>query len=195
MELLLASNNSHKLAEFTRLFPGHAIRMPREAGVDFDYPENGKDFLENALGKARALFSLTARPVIADDSGLCVPALGGEPGVYSSRYGASGSRNLEAAERNAYLLSRMKGIRDRRAYFVCCLVLVMEEARFFIAQETVHGSITEAPRGEKGFGYDPLFLVPETGKTIAELPDADKDRLSHRGRAARRIIPVLEGNA
>lgn len=169
--------------------------MPREAGIDFEYPENGKDFLENALGKARALFSMIRTPVIADDSGLCVPAIGGEPGIYSSRYGASGSRNLEAAERNAYLLSRMKGVGDRRAYFVCCLVLVMEEARFFIAQETVHGSIAEAPRGEKGFGYDPLFLIPGTGKTIAELPDADKDSLSHRGRAARRIVSMLEGNA
>ena len=195
MELLLASNNPHKLAEFTRLFPGHAIRMPRETGIDFEYPENGKDFLENALGKARALFSLTARPVIADDSGLCVRALGGEPGIYSSRYGASGGGNLETEERNGYLLSRMKGIGDRRAYFVCCLVLVMEEARFFIAQETVHGTITEAPRGEKGFGYDPLFFLPGMGKTIAELPDADKDRLSHRGRAARGVVSMLEGNA
>jgi XTP/dITP diphosphohydrolase len=195
MELLLASNNRHKLAEFTRLFPGHAVRMPGEAGIDFEFPENGKDFLENALGKARALFSLARSPVIADDSGLCVHALGGGPGIYSSRYGAVGGSNLEAAQRNAYLLSRMGGAKDRRAYFVCCLVLIMEEARFFIAQETVHGLITEAPRGTNGFGYDPLFFVPGTRKTIAELPDTDKDRLSHRGKAARRIASMLEGDA
>jgi XTP/dITP diphosphohydrolase len=192
MKLLLASNNAHKLAEFARLFPGHAVRMPREAGIEFEFPETGKDFLENALGKARALFSQARTPVIADDSGLCVHALGGEPGVFSSRYGAEGGRPLEAGQRNAYLLSRIGGAEDRRAYFVCCLVLIVEEARFFVAQETVHGFIAEAPRGANGFGYDPLFLVPGTRKTMAELPDEEKDLLSHRGRAARRIISILE---
>ncbi len=86
----------------------------------------------------------------------------------------------------------MEGIEDRRAYFVCCLVLVIEESRFFIAQETVNGQITHEPRGDHGFGYDPLFLVPHAGKTIAELPDEEKDRLSHRGRAAQRILSMLE---
>ncbi len=192
MEIILASNNRHKHDEFARLFPGHIILLPHEAGIEFDFEENGKSFLENAFGKAMALFSIARRPVISDDSGLCVPALGGKPGIYSSRYGSDGGPVLEAPARNAYLLSKMEGIEDRRAYFVCCLVLVLEESRFFIAQETVNGQITHAPRGVHGFGYDPLFLVPHTGKTIAELPDEEKDRLSHRGRAAQRILSMLE---
>ena len=191
-ELVLASNNGHKLAEFARLFPNHTIRRPADLGIDFVFPEDGESFLENAFGKALALYHAAKRPVIADDSGLCVAALGGEPGVYSSRYGAGvDGALLDSSKRNAYLLDRMEGIEDRAAFFVCCMVLVVEENRFFIAQETVHGTIAESPRGDKGFGYDPLFLVPDRGMTIAELPDEEKDAISHRGRAARRILASI----
>ncbi len=191
MDILLASNHAHKRDEFSRLLPGHTVRMAGEAGVSFSFEENGATFLENAMGKAAELYAASHAPVIADDSGLCVDALGGEPGLYSSRYGSAGGGILSAPERNAFLLSRMEGIEDRRAHFVCCLVLYLGEDRFCVAQETVHGTITRAPRGTHGFGYDPLFLVPGTGSTIAELPDGEKDRLSHRGRAARRILVLL----
>jgi XTP/dITP diphosphohydrolase len=192
MELLLASNNDHKRLEFNRLFPGVTIRTPREMGVDFDFPENGDTFLANAHGKAMALFLSARTPVLADDSGLCVPALGGEPGVYSNRYGVrAGAPPLEAPVRNAYLLRKMAEMKDRAAFFVCCLVLVLGESRFLVAQETVEGVITDAPRGRNGFGYDPLFLVPSHGCTMAELTDAEKDFVSHRGRAARRIRALL----
>jgi len=192
MELLLASNNAHKLEEFTRLFAGHRVVSPRQEGIAFDFEEGGTSFLENALGKALALYRMAGRPVISDDSGLCVAALGGEPGVFSSRYGSGpGGKELETSERNAFLLSRMEGVTDRRAFFVCCLVLLLEESRYFVAQETVHGLITEAPRGRNGFGYDPLFLLPDRGLTIAELPDTEKDLVSHRGRASRRIAGML----
>jgi XTP/dITP diphosphohydrolase len=195
-QILLASNNTHKHMEFIRLFHGTAILTPREIGMDFDYEEDGDTFLSNALGKAMALFLVARVPVIADDSGLCVAALGGEPGIRSARYGSGPDGvALDAPRRNAYLLDRMKGIKDRGAFFVCCLVLVLEESRYFIAQETVHGIVTDGPRGEKGFGYDPLFLLPERGKTIAELPDAEKDLVSHRGRAARRIQAILGADA
>jgi XTP/dITP diphosphohydrolase len=191
-ELLLASNNSHKHDEFARLFPEFRILLPKDLGLVFEFEEGGQSFLDNALGKARALYRLAGRPVIADDSGLCVAALGGEPGVYSSRYGsAAGNPTLPAPRRNKYLLARMGGCTDRRAFFVCCLALVVEDARFFVVQETVHGIIAEAPRGIHGFGYDPLFLLPERGLTIAELPDAEKDLISHRGRAARRLLAIL----
>lgn len=191
-ELLLASNNEHKRREFARLFHGVTIRMPRDIGIDFDFPEDGATFLANAQGKAAALHRLARRPVIADDSGLCVASLGGEPGIYSARYGsAPGSAPLEAPRRNEYLLQRMTGMKERSAYFVCCLVLVLSDDRFFAAQETVPGVIAAAARGTNGFGYDPLFFLPELGKTMAELPDEDKDRLSHRGRAARRIRALL----
>ncbi len=193
-ELLLASNNEHKSREFARLFPGVAIRVPRDIGIDFDFPEHGESFFANAQGKAAALYRLARRPVIADDSGLCVASLGGEPGIFSARYGsAPGSAPLEAPRRNEYLLERMSGMQGRDAYFVCCLVLVLSETRFLAAQETVPGVIAQAPRGTNGFGYDPLFFLPQAGKTMAELPDVDKDRISHRGRAAGRIRALICG--
>jgi XTP/dITP diphosphohydrolase len=192
-DLLLASNNDHKHAEFVRLFPGVRIVRPREIGVSFDFAEDGTSFLENALGKARVLYGIAQQPVIGDDSGLCVAALGGEPGVRSSRYGAGGERKLETPERNALLLSRLAGVADRRAFFVCCLVLVVDGERFLAVQETVHGVIADSPRGANGFGYDPLFLLPDRGLTIAELPDAEKDCVSHRGRAARHLRVMMDG--
>jgi XTP/dITP diphosphohydrolase len=192
-ELLLASNNDHKHAEFVRLFPGVRIVRPRDIGVDFDFAEDGASFLDNALGKARALHGIARRPVIGDDSGLCVAALGGEPGVHSSRYGWDGARKLETAERNALLLTRLAGVADRRAFFVCCLVLVLDAERFVAVQETVHGRIAATPRGANGFGYDPLFELADRGLTIAELSDAEKDLVSHRGRAARHLRTILDG--
>ena len=191
-ELLLASNNEHKSLEFARLFRGVTIRLPGDVGIHFDFAENGGTFLSNAQGKAAALYLRAQRPVIADDSGLCVPALGGEPGIFSARYGsAPGSAPLDAALRNERLLERMAGGTGRDAYFVCCLVLVLTDARFYAVQETVPGVIAHAPRGTNGFGYDPLFILPRLGKTMAELSDEEKDWISHRGRAARRIMALL----
>ena len=192
-ELLIASNNEHKTREFARLFPGVRIFMPREVGIEFDWPEDGDTFFANAHGKAAALHRLAGRPVIADDSGLCVDSLGGEPGILSARYGSPpGGAVLDATRRNTYLLSRMTGVTARGAFFVCCLVLLMETDRFVAAQETVPGVIAESPRGGHGFGYDPVFFLAEMGKTMAELSDVDKDRISHRGRAARRILAFLK---
>jgi XTP/dITP diphosphohydrolase len=191
-ELLLASNNEHKSREFARLFRGVTIVTPRDVGIEFDFPEDGQTFLANAHGKAEALYRLARRPVIADDSGLCVASLGGEPGIFSSRYGsAPGGAPLEAPRRNQYLLERMSGISERGAYFVCCLVLVLSDASFVAVQETVSGVIAQEPRGMNGFGYDPLFFLPERGKTMAEIPDADKDRISHRGKAARHMLSLI----
>ena len=195
-ELVLASNNEHKFAELSRLFPGVRVLLPREIGVTFDFEENGSTFFENARGKAVALFRQTGRPVIADDSGLCVRALGGEPGILSNRYGAGPhGKSLEAVTRNEYLLKKLAGARDRAAFFVCCLVLQSDEDRFVVVQETVHGTITEEPRGTNGFGYDPVFLLPKLGRTLAELPDKQKDDVSHRGRAARRLAAFLSAES
>jgi XTP/dITP diphosphohydrolase len=191
-DILLASNNDHKRTELARLLPGVSLLTPADLGIDFDFEENGASFLENARGKALALYEKARRPVIADDSGLCVAALGGEPGIYSSRYGSGPDGTpLSTPARNALLLDRMRGVADRAAFFVCCCVCILGEARYVIAQETVHGSITDAPRGVNGFGYDPLFLPRGGRRTIAELPDTEKDAISHRGRAARRILAAL----
>ncbi|HVO39061.1 MAG TPA: RdgB/HAM1 family non-canonical purine NTP pyrophosphatase [Spirochaetia bacterium] len=192
IEMVLASNNAHKLAEVSRLFPGTRIITPRELGIVFEFEENGATFFDNARGKAASLFQKVGRPVLADDSGLCVHALGGAPGIASNRYGAGpDGRLLESPRRNALLLENLGSTEDRAASFVCCLVLVQDEGRFIAVQETVHGTITDAPRGTNGFGYDPLFLLPGLGKTLAELSDEEKDEVSHRGRAARRLRALL----
>jgi XTP/dITP diphosphohydrolase len=194
-EILLASNNEHKHREFLRLFPGVRILVPRDVGIELDFEENGETFQANAFGKAMALYRTAKRAVIADDSGLCVDALGGGPGVFSNRYGSGPDGvPLDTPRRNLLLLEKMRGAVNRRAFFVCCIVLVLEELRFFIAQETVAGDIAPAPRGNGGFGYDPLFALPGRGLTMAEVSDREKDDISHRGRAARRILALLKEN-
>jgi XTP/dITP diphosphohydrolase len=134
--------------------------------------------------------------VLADDSGLSLPALGGAPGIYSARYGSdlnAAGEELSAEERNSYLLSQIAGRKDRSAFYVCCMVLIIETYRFFTVQETWHGEITDRPAGRGGFGYDPVFYLPEYGMTAAELSEDEKNRLSHRGKAAAMIDRLLSG--
>lgn len=199
MELLLATGNPHKREEFARIFRGHRLLLPADRGVRFDHEETGASFLENALGKARALRALLSRsdaegmPILADDSGLAVAALGGEPGVYSARYGRQErGRDLSDGERNLFLLERMAALEDRRACFVCALVLLLDENRIYAAQETLPGLVGREPRGEGGFGYDPLLVLPHRGRTVAQLTPEEKDLLSHRGKAARALLAVVE---
>ncbi len=187
-ELVVATNNAHKIRELTRLFPGVRLRTPAELGIAFEFEETGSTYLDNALGKALHLHAQVGRPVLADDSGLEVPALGGEPGIRSSRYGSQpGGAKLTDAERCRLLLARAEDLADRSCFFVCCMALVLEPSRFLTAQEVLRGQLARAPRGSGGFGYDPIVYVPRCGRTVAELSDREKDRLSHRGRAARRV--------
>ncbi len=191
--LIAATNNAHKIREFSRLFPRYRLRSPSDVGQSLSYEESGGSYLENALGKAVHLYRLVRRPVLADDSGLEVAALGGEPGLYSSRYGsADGKTKLSDGDRNAYLLARARGIEDRSCCFVCCMVVVIGEKRFVAAQEIFSGLLAEEPAGSGGFGYDPIVYLPERGKTVAQLSNAEKDTISHRGKAARRILGLLE---
>jgi len=191
--LAAATNNPHKLRELSRLFPGYRLSSPADIGCLFSFKETGKTYLENALGKALHLYHLVKTPVLADDSGLEVTGLGGRPGIYSSRYGSTdGKTKLSDAQRNAYLLSQAASLSDRSCFFVCCMVLVLDEKRFMAAQETFHGVLAGEPSGSGGFGYDPVVYLPEIGKTVAELSDAEKDSLSHRGKAARRVLGLLE---
>lgn len=191
-ELVVATNNPHKIRELQRLFPGLRLLSPADLGTDFVFEEGGSNYLENSLGKARYLQARVLRPVLADDSGLEVPALGGEPGLFSSRYGSTpGGGKLTDSERCRVLLSKAEKLTDRACFFVCCMVLAFDERRFVAAQEILPGELARAPRGTGGFGYDPIVYVPEAGRTVAELSDRQKDRLSHRGRAARRIRALL----
>ena len=192
MKIIMASNNRNKLKELSEIVPEHNFVLPADEGIDFDFDETGSTYLENSLGKAKALYSLLKIPVIADDSGLSVPALGGEPGIYSARYGSEEGVKLSDADRNNYLLKKMEGIENREAFFVCSMVFVINEYKFFTAQETVEGVITRKPAGENGFGYDPLFYIKEFGRTAAELTPEEKHSVSHRGKAGRVIAEIIK---
>ena len=193
MELYIATGNIHKVRELQAIFHTHRLHTPADIGIDFHYEETGDTFFANAYGKAQSLFRTVGMPVIADDSGLSLPALGGEPGVYSARYGSDiYGRRLEAAERNRFLLSRLEGISDRRAFFVCCMVAVLEEYRFYTVQETLHGTIIDTPAGSGGFGYDPVFYLPDRQLTVAQLPEEDKNKISHRGKAGERLARLID---
>jgi XTP/dITP diphosphohydrolase len=171
---------------------GIDIRLPSDAGVGFDYEETASDFVGNSIGKAMALWRVVGAPVLADDSGLCVDALGGRPGVLSARYGSpDGVTPLGAAERNGLLLGEMRGRSDRACRFVCCMTLVLSRDRFFVIQETCEGMLLDEPRGSGGFGYDPVVLLPELGRSVAELSTEEKNRVSHRGRALARVSSLL----
>lgn len=193
MELLFASGNSHKRDEFSRILEGHTILLPSDIGIDFHFDENGKDYYENSLGKALTLYKLTGKPVIADDSGLSVVALDGAPGIYSARYGSEElGRKLTDSELVDYLLKKMEGIEDRRAFFVCSMVFLLDEYRIFSAQETVKGVIAQSPAGKGGFGYDPVFYLEEYGKTIAEIGSEEKNKISHRGKAGAVMRGIID---
>ncbi|MFA6841060.1 MAG: RdgB/HAM1 family non-canonical purine NTP pyrophosphatase [Sphaerochaetaceae bacterium] len=198
MEMLFASGNAHKKEELEQLLAGrHTLLLPMQAGLVFDFEENGETFAENALGKALDLYRLSdgKRPVIADDSGLVVPALNGEPGVRTARYGSERyGRLLEAHERNLYLLENMRHLEgdSRKANFVCAIALVLSPQRLFIVQEEIQGRIIARETGTGGFGYDPVFFIDEANATMASLSKEEKNRFSHRGRAARRLLTLLD---
>lgn len=190
--LVLASNNTKKAAELAALLAPLGISVLPQS--DFNVPEADEPhptFVENALVKARHAAMLTGLPAIADDSGLCVTALGGAPGVMSARFGGDPRSD---ARNNALLLDRLAGEHDRRAYFYSVVVLVRhaDDPRPLIADGEWHGEILEVPRGEGGFGYDPLFYIPELEQTAAELDPPLKNTLSHRGAAMRHLLQRLQ---
>ena len=200
MKIWFASGNRHKKKELSALL-GREIIIPADAALEFDPEETGDTYIENALLKARALYDLLKRerpcgysagdPLIADDSGLCVDALDGRPGVHSAYYGG---RGLAAAEKNALLLAELGNNPKRSARFVCTMVLYYSPNRFFIVQETIEGLIVkniDEAKGSRGFGYDPILYIPEMSRTVAELSDEDKNRISHRGKAAGVIAHIL----
>ncbi len=189
--LVLASNNAGKLREFRRLLGPLAIEVIAQADLGIaEADEPHVTFVENALAKARHASAIAGLPALADDSGICVRALGGAPGVHSARYG--GEPRSDAGN-NARLIGALRDVADRRAHYACLLVLVRHAAdpEPIIAEGDWHGTIVDAPRGSGGFGYDPHFLDATTGLTAAELPLAQKNELSHRGRAMRALIAKL----
>jgi XTP/dITP diphosphohydrolase len=194
-KLVLASNNPGKLREFAALFAPFAIEvLPQSAFAIPEAEEPHDTFLENALAKARHAANLSGLPALADDSGLCVPVLDGAPGVHSAYYaGRDGDRATRDARNNAKLLAELAGHADRRAHYVCVLVLLRraQDPQPVVAEGEWHGEILTAPRGSGGFGYDPLFLVPATGRSAAELAESEKNALSHRALAFARLAERL----
>ena len=219
MIIWFASGNMDKKRELEGILAEKGehweIKTPSEAGIDFEPLETGKSFLENAIIKAEYLYRLLEESkasdkcrsnllhesslIIADDSGICVDALDGRPGIHSARYAGAKNLNkdginLKAAERNALLLEELGANPLRNARFVCAMVLYCDPNRFFSAQETLEGELVqniEAARGTGGHGYDPIFLIPELGLTAAELSEDDKNRISHRGKAGRAIAFLI----
>ncbi|HBJ24403.1 MAG: XTP/dITP diphosphatase [Clostridiales bacterium] len=183
MKVILASKNQHKLTELSAILSqlGFEIALESEYGLDIDVEETGTTFEENSFLKADAVMKASGLPVLADDSGLMVDALDGAPGVYSARYGHKASDK----ERTAYLLENMKEVPEERrgAKFVCVITCLFPDGRKIVARGECPGVIARAPHGENGFGYDPVFYLPELGMTYAELPSEQKNAISHRARA------------
>lgn len=193
MTIYIATGNRHKAEEFGRILTDHHIILPSDQDISFDPDETGETFLDNALIKAQTLYDIVRQPVLADDSGICVDALDGAPGVYSARFGSTNGYDLSSEERNRLLLAKLSGISDRKARFVCNLVLYFGPNRYVSVQETLEGEIvSEQGSGTGGFGYDPVLFLPEFGKTVAELDPVQKDRVSHRGKAAQKMIFLLK---
>lgn len=189
-KIIAATKNKNKVKEFKEILPDFDIITQEEAGIDLDVEETGATFRENALLKAQAIFEKTGIPALADDSGLEVFALGGEPGVYSARYGGEG---LDDRGRLELLLENMEEVEDglRGARFVCSIAFVTKEETYE-AEGSCEGEIIREAKGENGFGYDPVFYVPEMGKTAAEMTSDEKNSISHRGKALRALAEMIE---
>jgi XTP/dITP diphosphohydrolase len=195
-KLVIASNNPGKLREIEAILAPLAIEVVTQGALGVPEAEEPHcTFIENALAKARQASRITGLPALADDSGVCVHALGGEPGVHSARYAEGGASGREDQDRrnNEKLLQALSGATDRGAHYYCVIVLVRhaDDPQPLIAEAEWHGEILREPRGSGGFGYDPLFLIPELGKTGAELAAQEKNAVSHRGRALVKLVARL----
>lgn len=196
-KIIFATGNQGKLREIRMILEGTGLEIisMKEAGVTGDIEENGTTFKENALIKAKAVCSMTGMPALADDSGLVIDALGGEPGIHSARYlGHDTSYDIK----NNDLIRRLEGVPDekRSARFVCAIACALPDGRTFTEEAAMEGRIGYEIRGENGFGYDPIFFLPEYGCTSAEISPEEKNRISHRGKALRamrlRLLSILD---
>ena len=197
MNIWFATNNEHKKEELEAIL-NITLKIPSGYGFEFDPEETGNTFYENALIKARELRKLITNKeksvVIADDSGLCVDSLDGRPGIFSARYGSENGKKLSCSDRNNLLLEELKDNPARNARFVCAMAILFDDDRFIVVQETLEGEIVKNikhARGDGGFGYDPVFLIPQLNRTVAELSAEEKNNLSHRGKAGKQAAFLL----
>ncbi len=194
MKVVLASKNKHKLVEIKQITDKFDMELvlQSELGVDIDVEENGTSFEENSFIKAEAVMKATGLPALADDSGICVDALNGEPGIYSARYGFDDT--LDDWGRLELLLKNTEQVPDgqRQAQFVAVITMVTPEGQVIQARGEIHGELLRAPVGENGFGYDPIFYYPPYGKSTAEMNPQEKNQVSHRGNALKVFYEKLK---
>ena len=194
MKVVLASKNKHKLEEISKITEkfGFELILQSQLGVDIDVEETGSTFEENSFLKAEAVMKATGLPALADDSGIAVDALGGEPGIYSARYGFDES--LDDWGRLELLLKNTEHVPDgqRQAQFVCVITMVTPEGKTIQARGEIHGELLRAPRGEYGFGYDPIFYYPPLAMSTAEMDPEQKNQVSHRGNALKLLNEKLK---
>ena len=185
MKIVLASSNAHKVKEINEIVEGSGLEFVLPP-AGFDPIEDGATFEENSLIKAKAAWELSKTWTLADDSGLCVDALGGAPGIYSARYAETPAKRIER------VLDEMKNKQDRKAHFACCMTLINPSGEVEYSTTGIcEGSITKEARGVNGFGYDPIFLVKGDTRTIAEMSEDEKNQISHRSIALRRVVEYL----
>lgn len=215
MKIYLATGNKNKKKEMEELLPSHTILIPSDEGIAFDPDETGVTFYENSLIKAKTLYDIVHSPVIADDSGICVDALGGAPGIYSSRYagpeymhGKPDGTKISQEQQNIFLINQLNEAIEkntlpagayingsRSCHYTCAMVLYAGPDRLFVAQETFEGTLInkiEDAAGDGGFGYDPIVFLPEYNKTIAQISAAEKNAISHRGKAVRALQKIID---
>ena len=193
MKFVLASQNKHKLVEMQSILSAHGVEvvLESELGLSVDVEENGSTFAENAMIKAKAVMEATGEMVLADDSGFEVDCLNREPGIYSARYMGE---DTPYSLKNAELLRRCQGVpeEERGARFVCVIACAYPDGTVDTATGVIEGRIAQEPKGENGFGYDPIFLLPERGCTTGELLPEEKNKISHRGIAVRKMVEILK---
>lgn len=186
MKLIMASSNKNKIQEIVLMLKGYEILSLQDIGFNSDIEENGKTFKDNALIKAKTIYDIYHIPVIADDSGLCVEALGMEPGVYSHRYAGP---MQDDSMNNALLVKNLQGVSNRNAFYECAICYYDGAPMFF--EGRVYGSIVDDPKGNNGFGYDPHFFISSLGKTMAEITIEEKNKISHRSIAVKKLGDYL----
>lgn len=215
MKIYLATGNKHKKKEMAELLSDHEIVIPSDEGIAFDPEETGSTFYENSIIKAKALYDIVHAPVIADDSGICVDAIDGRPGIYSSRYagpdfpqGKPDGSKISQEEQNAFLISELnEALKNpkpeyenflhgsRSCHYTCAFVLYMGGDRLYVVQETFEGTLISdisKQAGNGGFGYDPIVFLPEYNKTVAEISFEEKNAISHRGKAVMAVKDIID---
>ena len=193
MKLIIASNNAHKIYEIKKILSGKfdEIVSLREAGISHETVEDGKTFIDNALKKAREIAEISGCPALADDSGITAHALGDEPGIYSARYASLDGENADDEANNALLLKKLSDKEDKSAHYTAAIALVYPDGREVTAEGYMYGKIITERRGDRGFGYDPIFVPDGETRTVAEMTDEEKNAISHRAKGLAALLERL----